>query len=365
MGAMPLSRSNTRYVQLGFVVLLAVSSFQVGWWILDQWLYTGRIAERLESLYSREHRAAEALEEAGVPPGRVVELFPEIHDDGGDLRDPAALAAAVTERDRRLNRYFWEGGFFLVVLISGMGVLARAVRQDARLRRRQQNFLAAVSHELKSPLATSRIAAETLELRDPGPEERRRLVRRVIRNLTRLEGMVANLLDTARIEEGNLALHPEPVELAVELEATLAAFRERAEDFGVELEIRLDEAPPVRADPEAIRTVVRNLLENAFAAVEEEPEPRVVVRARAGDGVAVLTVSDNGKGFDATRADRLFEMFYRPGDELRRGGRGAGLGLYIVRALVERTAGRVEAHSDGPGTGARFEVRWPVAEARE
>ncbi|MFW6198825.1 MAG: sensor histidine kinase [Acidobacteriota bacterium] len=361
---MPLSRSNTRYVQLGFVVLLAVSSLQVGWWILDQWLYAGRLTGRLEEMYARERRAATALEEAGVSPERIVELFPEIHDDAGERLDPATLAATATERERRLNRYFWEGGFFLVVLISGMAVLARAVRQDARLRRRQQSFLAAVSHELKSPLATSRIAAETLELRDPGPEERRRLVRRVIRNLTRLESMVTNLLDTARIEEGNLALHPEPVRLPVELEPTLAAFRERAEDEGVELEVRLDEAPPVQADPEAVRTVVRNLLENAFVAVEEEERPRIVLQAGPEDGSAALVVLDNGKGFDESGAERLFEMFYRPGDELRRGGRGAGLGLYIVDALVRRTGGRVEAHSDGPGTGARFEVRWPVAETR-
>jgi len=278
--------------------------------------------------------------------------------EGHMVPDPAVAARLDEERDRRLNRYFWEGGFFLAVLVAAVAMLWRAVHEEAELRRRQQNFLAAVSHELKSPIATSRIAAETLEMRELPAPERRRLVGRILRNLARLEGMVVNLLDTARIEAGAVAVSREPIDLAPTLASTLAAFEERAESEGVLLEVTLPGGLTVVGDAEAARTIVRNLVENAFEAVSQAQEPTVRVRARSIDGVVHLEVEDNGAGFATLDGEKLFEKFYRPGDEMRRGGRGVGLGLYIVRELASRSGALVSAWSAGPGKGATFTVDW-------
>lgn len=314
---------NTRRVQLGLLVLLVICFAQVGWWMLDQWMYMRSLSEAA----------------AGAP----------------------ELQARI-DQARRMNRYLWEGGFFLLVLLAGMSVLARAVWQESQLRYRQQAFLAAVSHELRSPLASSRVAAETLLLREPPEADRERLLQRLLRNLRRLEDMVANLIDTARIEEGQIVLHPEPVQLLGALEPLLAGFRERAADTGLEFRIDLDPTSELYGDPEALRTVVRNLLDNAFKSVEAAPGGRVELVAERNDGRAIVSVVDSGVGFEARDRERMFERFWRPGDEMRRGGTGAGLGLYIARALATRSGGTLTAFSEGPGTGARFELVWPAAD---
>lgn len=355
------SERRTRYVRIGFVVLLVVSAAQVTWWIYDQWLFSTEMLVRQEHARSELADAARALREAGVPAAELERRFPSldrlIETGDTDLEVPALRQ----ERAHRINRYLWEGGFFLFVLVAGIGILARAVREEGQLRRRQENFLAAVSHELRSPIASSRVAAETLELRDPPPEERRRLVARVIRNLTRLEIMVTNLLDTARLQEGRLELHATRVVLRDALGSVLAEYRDRAESGDVDLRVEIDDAARASADPEAVRAVARNLLENAFTAVQECATRRVEVRVAQEADRVTLSVADTGRGFEASEAERLFGKFYRPGDEMRRGGHGAGLGLYLVRELVRRQGGEVRASSSGADLGATFHVEWPRA----
>ncbi|MCA9730350.1 MAG: ATP-binding protein, partial [Candidatus Eisenbacteria bacterium] len=141
------------------------------------------------------------------------------------------------------------------------------------------------------------------------------------------------------------------------------AFEERAELEQVILEHDVKDGLTVMADQTAVTRVLRNLVDNALKAVRDASPRRIQVRARAAGEWAVVTVADTGSGFDPKEAGRLFDKFYRPGDELRRGGQGSGLGLYIVRHLVERSGGTVQAESDGPGHGATFTVTWPVVSA--
>ena len=125
----------------------------------------------------------------------------------------------------------WEGGFFLVVLIGGMAVLTRTLRHDAELRRRQQNFLAAVSHEFKSPLASIQLAAETLVLRSRD-DDGKRLGTRILEDGERLLRMIDNLLDTTRLEEGRQRLTPQLTNLHAASGAAIAAIAERAQASG-------------------------------------------------------------------------------------------------------------------------------------
>ncbi len=361
---MTRSGKTTRYVRIAFAALLIFSAAQVSWWILDQWLFINQVQANVRFLYQQQVRAAHSYLEAGVAPATVAELFPEIRiRDGSVELDPGIEERLRQERHSRLNRYFWEGGFFFVVLLASIGVIGRTLRHDAALRRRQQNFLAAVSHELKSPLAAARIAAETLKLRDPPLEQRRHHVDRILRSIGRLERMITNLLETVRLEEGELALRPRSVDLAQAIAPALSEFEERAEDRGVSLQVRVAPGIMVLADEEAVWLVLRNLLANALEAVREADGACVEVIARSERAAAVLEVRDNGGGFRPQEASMLFEKFYRPGDEMRRGGHGAGLGLHIVRELMARSGGSVHAHSEGPGCGAVFRTRWPLADS--
>ncbi len=241
-----------------------------------------------------------------------------------------------------------------------MAVLAQALHQDAQLRRRQQNFLAAVTHEFKSPLASIKLSAETLSLRDPPPDKRRVLVERLLADVDRLEAMIGNILDTARLEEGRVQLKPERVSVASAVRALAEEVGPRAAAAGVTLDASVEPALEVQADPLALRTVLRNLVDNAIKATAAAGGGTVTVRAEEAGGFVKLVVRDTGVGFAARESNQLFEKFYRPGDELRRKTRGSGLGLYIVRRFVELEHGRVSAHSDGPGRGAEFTVLWPV-----
>ena len=136
---------------------------------------------------------------------------------------------------------------------------------------------------------------------------------------------------------------------------------DRAARAGVELEMDVTENMFVRVDPVALRMVVLNLVDNAIKATAAADGGPVSVGARREGRFVRMDVADSGIGFDPGDADKLFEKFYRQGDEMLRKHQGSGLGLYLVRRMVELSRGRVSAQSPGPGRGATFTVLWPAA----
>jgi signal transduction histidine kinase len=353
----------TRALQAGFLVLLAICAAQVVFWILDEVRHTQQANDRVLAALKDDVAVAGKLVERGMDPMDVDRMFPKLIFSSGPERitiNPQTLHELEAERRSRIARYGWEGTFFLIVLVAAMGVLAQALYQDAQLRRRQQNFLAAVTHEFKSPLASLRLSAETLALRDPAPPVRQRLMQRLLDDVGRLEAMISNLLDTAKLDEGKVALRPERVSLSSAVRALVEEVGERARAANVQLETRVPDDMDVEADPVAVRTVLRNLVDNAIKATAAKGGGLVRIAAETVDGEARLTVLDDGIGFPPAEGPRLFDKFYRPGDELRRTSPGSGLGLYIVRRFVQLTGGSVAARSEGPGRGALFTVTWPV-----
>jgi signal transduction histidine kinase len=312
-------------MQIGFLALLSISAAQVGWWMYDHVKYARSVEQRFA----------------------------------------AADPAVVEDSAARINRILWEGGFFLVVLIGGMAVLTRTLRHDAELRRRQQNFLAAVSHEFKSPLASIQLGAETLVLRSRD-EDNRRLGERILEDGERLKRMIDNLLETTRLEEGRERLTPQLTNLHDSAAAAIRAIAERARLSHVTVTLEAPADLTLDIDPAVIETGLNNLLDNALkscvaaksGAVTEGGRIRVL-GLRDADGIA-LAVSDDGLGFAPEDAGMIFEKFHRLGDELRRATPGTGLGLYIVKRLVELSGGSVAAASGGVGTGATVTLRWPV-----
>jgi len=313
---MPLRRDPSLALQVGFLALLLISAATVGWWMYDHARYAQSVAERFAS-------------------------------------DPAVAADSAS----RVNRVLWEGGFFLAVLIGGMAVLTRAIRHDAELRRRQQNFLAAVSHEFKSPLASIQLAAETLVMRSKEADTQR-LGRRIIDDGERLLRMIDNLLDTTRLEEGKQTLTPQRVNLHQYAATAVTEIGERARLSNVGLTLDVPEDLSVNVDPIVIETALRNLLDNAVKACLAGDGHSITVEAARAAGKINLAVRDDGLGFPPDEAAMIFEKFHRLGDELRRSMPGTGLGLYIVKRLVELSGGSIAAHSDGPGTGATITMSW-------
>jgi signal transduction histidine kinase len=270
----------------------------------------------------------------------------------------ATDSAVVEDSAARINRVRWEGGFFLAVLLGGMVVLTRTLRHDAELRRRQQNFLAAVSHEFKSPLASIQLAAETLVLR-ADDSDARRLGGRIHEDGARLLRMIDNLLATTRLEEGRQTLAAQTTNLRTAVDSAVAAIDERAKAHGIAVTVEVPSHLSLEVDPTVIETGLRNLLDNALKACVAAQGRAIAVCAVRDDSGTALAVCDDGLGFSPAEADLIFEKFYRLGDELRRPTPGTGLGLYIVRLLAEQSGATVKAYSEGPGRGAVVTIRWP------
>jgi signal transduction histidine kinase len=352
----------SRVFELTALALVAVSAVQVGWWVFDQHAYTIEKAQAAQALYAGQMRAARALLAAGVTEERVRELLPDIEIANRQVAlAPAAERALESEVRRRFRQYVWEGSFFLLALATCIAVIARALRAEARVLEEQDDFLALVSHQFKTPLASLQLSLETLALRPLAPEQSRVLTERMLADLARMEMMVTQILESVRLERGRVDLRSEPVELAGAVARVVGTLEERARAERIALTSDVAPGLYVLADPLALDVIVRNVLENALAAVTPVGGGKVAVSARVSGGEVALEVRDSGVGFQPADGARLFEKFSR----LHPGGGssqyGTGLGLYIVKRLMQLAAGRVTAESAGVGQGACFVLTWPAA----
>ncbi|MCH7645271.1 MAG: HAMP domain-containing histidine kinase [Myxococcales bacterium] len=247
------------------------------------------------------------------------------------------------------------GTTFFVLIIVGTGWLCAWLVSEMRLNQRQRAFLDAVTHEMKTPLASMRLYVETLMRHDPERERREQFLVRMGEDLERLDRTVDQVLAAARAEEPGRRLARGVVALREVLESCIAEIRDRHSLPGDA--VALDGAcnPIVRGDRGELAVVFRNLLENAVKYSDEPVEVKVSVSGPR-DGRVSVDISDRGIGIPVGELRKIFQRFYRVGRDVQRTAAGLGLGLFIVRNLVRRQGGRVEARSEGSGAGSRFVV---------
>jgi signal transduction histidine kinase/CheY-like chemotaxis protein len=231
--------------------------------------------------------------------------------------------------------------------------------QDAN--RGKDEFLAMLAHELRNPLAPVLHALHVLRCgaADPADDEQaREMIDRQVRHMARL---IDDLLDVSRITRGKIQLRPERVELAAVVGRAVDSTRSLIEARGHRLEVALP-PEPVRlfADPTRLEQVLANLLNNS--AKYTEPGGRIWLSAESEGGEVVLQVRDTGIGIPPHMLGRVFDLFMQAHPTLDRAEGGLGIGLTLVRRLVEMHGGRVEVRSDGPGKGSTFTVRMPLTE---
>lgn len=225
--------------------------------------------------------------------------------------------------------------------------------------RRKNQFLAFLAHELRNPLAPIRSAIQILRLRGARDATEMRLQRILDRQLEHLARLVDDLLDVSRITHGKLRLRREPIELAPVLEQVIETTRSFPECRGVELSVTLpDEPVHLEADPVRLSQVFANLLHNACKFTPDGGWIRL--RAEREGAQVVVRIEDNGAGIAQADLPRVFELFSQigPGQADRAG--GLGIGLSLVKGLIELHGGSVDVHSPGPGLGTAFTVRLPV-----
>jgi signal transduction histidine kinase len=255
----------------------------------------------------------------------------------------------------------FTGAFAVLLAILAVGIVLcwRLMRRETEMARLKSDFVANVSHDLKTPLSVIRMFGETLELgRVPDEGRRREYYRVITRESERLSRLIDNVLDFSRIEGGRRRYERAPTAVEPLVRDTLDAFAYPLEQQGFKIELNLaPDLPDVPMDADAIGQALANLVDNAvkYSGVERT----IVLDARREGDRLALSVTDRGIGIAAAEHARIFEKFYRVGQSDTQSRRGSGVGLALVRHIVEAHGGEVTVQS-APGQGSRFTLWLPL-----
>jgi len=264
----------------------------------------------------------------------------------------------------RRGLYFFVFLLIAGILVFGLALTIRSVSHELELARMKSDFVSTVSHEFKSPLTSIRQLAEMLQSgRVPSEERRQQYYDVLLEQSERLALLTDNILSLAKIEEGRAEFAFETTDITALLTNIVSSFRERVRHEGFDIEFRVQgPIPPVAVDRTALSQAITNLIDNAIKYSGDSR--KVVVGASVEEQTLAIAVQDFGVGIKKEDIDRVFERFFRGGDELTRTVKGSGLGLTLVREIVEAHRGKVQVESE-PGKGSVFSIRLPLHQGKE
>jgi signal transduction histidine kinase len=343
---------------------------QQGFVLDPQWLFTTLPWDIAATALDEEEelrKPPEALPIDNIS-SRFAELFPVI-DLGFETyypedRNYGKLEIVVDDKRfedrirRQSQRFLATGGMLLLTLGIGMTLLYRSVRRELDQAHRMQNFVAAVTHELRTPISTIRLHAEMLQDGWVDPAKQPEYYQRIVRETQRLSTLVERVLEKSRLKENvTRPVAGDLNELVRALSQDLVPAEEAESDVAFQLEPKL---PHVWLTTEGVGMIVSNLVENARKYAPARGEP-ILIRTRWSNGRVLLEVLDRGPGVPASERDKIFEAFYRIGSEHTRTTTGTGLGLHLVRLHAE-TCGARASVEEREGGGSIFRVAFRPAE---
>jgi signal transduction histidine kinase len=283
----------------------------------------------------------------------------------GILRDVEAIRDglnAVGRGERAITIETAVGDELSELALEANAMIAR-LRDEEHARDQsdaaRRDLVAAVSHDLRTPITSLRLLAEAVEDEIVDGEQRRAYLRRMRTHIDALSGLIDDLFEVSRLDAGDISWSLERVPLAELVDETVDAMRVQADAKGVAVSADVPFGlVPARANPEGVQRVLFNLIQNAIR--HTPADGSVVVRAEPVDGgIIEVEVSDTGCGIAPEERDSVFTAFYRGGEDASRTGGGAGLGLAVSRAIVEAHGGRIWLADAPVGTRVRFSL--PVA----
>jgi signal transduction histidine kinase len=268
--------------------------------------------------------------------------------------------AAIGERFARIS--FLTLAALSLVLAGGIALTYRNVTKEMALARLKSDFVSNVSHELRTPLSLIRLYAETLEMgRLTSPEKYQEYYCIIRKESERLTALINNILDFSRIEAGRKEYDFRETDMCELVHNTLDSYRYQLEQSGFQFEEKIDEVPPMRVDREAMARSLLNLVNNALKYSQDRKY--IGVNLYRDNGSVKLEVVDQGIGIPHQEQQKIFEKFYRVGDPLVHNTKGSGLGLSLVRHIVQAHGGEVAVDS-APGQGSKFTIVLPVKQGQ-
>lgn len=293
------------------------------------------------------------------PPPSDSVFFSELTADNFFF-DTNHLAELKEDRAMTFSMLIWEGGFFLCLTFFGLFLIYRALAKSERARRSQDNFLMAVTHELRTPLASLRLALQGLWRGKFTPEQSAQARRMVEIDIDRLNALIEDLLEAGDSSHSSYTV-PAEVDLG---KFVCEYFSERQDDLKVRgLTVNIDfdtissAAVIVRIPRSELTRAIDVAISNAIKFSEEEPQVDVALTFNYGR--VQLKFTDHGDGLPKEELERVFERFYRVGKELTRSRPGAGLGLYLARRMLGRYGVLMKLTSEGQGQGATVIFDFP------
>lgn len=244
-----------------------------------------------------------------------------------------------------------EGIVFFLLLAIGFRYIQRTVSRELAIARKEKNFLLSVTHELKTPIAAVKLFLETLQTRTLSDDKRRELLQQSVQETKRLQSLTENILMAARLDGSKEAITSSIVQLSDLVEQEVRRFEKI---FGVSIERQIAASIRVRGDEQMLSVLIGNLIDNALKYGSSKP---VRVELQQSSGNVLLAVSDHGPGIPLGEEKRIFEKFYRIGNEETRTSKGTGLGLFIVDAVARMHGAEVTATNKDDG-GALFTVKF-------
>jgi signal transduction histidine kinase len=310
---------------LGFYVLL-----QFAWW-----------AYMLVSLNSEIYQLKlEILSNAGFPSSEQLILEGQL--------------------DQKLSLRIWmvlgEGAVFMIILLLGFWSVRRSISKELRVAEQQKNFLLSVTHELKSPLAAIKLQLQTLQSRQLPEEKRKQLYARALGDTNRLEKLVENLLLVNKVEAGRLPLDIQKMHVSEHVSNLISnSFSSEIEEGRIVSNIQ--KGLWANMDKMALDSIVLNLVDNAL---KYGSGSVVLLEVQANESdFLVLSVKDEGNGIPESEKEKVFDRFYRRGNENVRQTKGTGIGLYLVKLLITEHQGEISIENNHP-SGAKFVVKLPT-----
>jgi len=252
------------------------------------------------------------------------------------------------------------GVLLLALIISGVVLNTIFLVREIRRNEQKDAFINAVTHELKTPVASIRLYLETLQAHAVEEDKRQEFYRTMLHDSDRLLGTIEQVLRTGRVGHARRRLHLAPIDLGSVVESCLERARVLYHVPAESLDYRSGGKVTIRGDLEEVQAAVSNLIDNAVKYSGNDVRVRVEVATDAGNR-AVVRVTDQGVGIPRAELKRVFKRFYRVPSPLAARIKGTGLGLFIVRSVAKRHGGRAWAESEGPGRGSTFVLQFPLA----